>query len=77
MINFVAIVHVQTALKLAQTAAQHLHLVVTPNALIVCPLSVCLSVCLMFDVCKNDFCKKVLYNFNETWGISWYYSLVL
>jgi len=51
MINFVAIVHVQTALKLAQTAAQHLHLVVTPNALIVCPLSVCLSVCLSHVRC--------------------------
>ena len=57
MINFVAIVHVQTALKLAQTAAQHLHLVVTPNALIVCPLSVCLSVSCSMSV-KMTFARR-------------------
>jgi len=42
---------------------------------VVC-LPVCLSVCLV-SICKHDFCKKSLSNFNITWGVSCYYGVVV
>jgi len=30
-----------------------------------------------FDIPKHDFCEKGMSNFSESWGVSWYYGLVM